>query len=169
MRCPLRGTPFRRRDPDSRLNTVLQEIDRRIINQLQSGFPLCERPYESAAKALNLDESDLINRIGLLLENGTLTRFGPLYNADRMGGANVLAAMTVPLERFDAVAEQVNAHPEIAHNYARDHALNMWFVAAAPTPEAVEHTFCRIEAETGLTVHRFPKEREFFVELKLTA
>ena len=148
---------------------MLQDIDRRIINQLQNGFPLCARPYEAAAQALDLSEADLIYHLGRMLENGTLTRFGPLYNADRMGGANVLAAMTVPLERFDRVAEQVNAHPEIAHNYARDHALNMWFVAAAPTPEAVEHTFCAIEAETGLTVHRFPKEREFFVELKLTA
>lgn len=148
---------------------MLQDIDRRIINQLQHGFPLCARPYEAAAHALGLDEPDLIKRIDLLLKNGTLTRFGPLYNADRMGGANVLAAMAVPMERYDLVTLQVNAHPEIAHNYARDHALNMWFVAAAPTPEAVEQVFCAIEAETGLTVHRFPKEREFFVELKLTA
>ncbi len=148
---------------------MLQDIDRRIINQLQNGFPLCARPFEAAAKALDLNESDLIDRLGMLLKNGTLTRFGPLYNADRMGGANVLAAMSVPLERFDAVADQVNAHPEIAHNYARDHALNMWFVAAAPTLEAVEQAFCAIAAETGLTVHRFPKEREFFVELMLTA
>jgi DNA-binding Lrp family transcriptional regulator len=148
---------------------MLQDIDRRIINQLQNGFPLCARPFEAAAKALDLNESDLIDRLGMLLKNGTLTRFGPLYNADRMGGANVLAAMSVPLERFDAVADQVNAHPEIAHNYARDHALNMWFVAAAPTLEAVEQVFCAIAAETGLTVNRFPKEREFFVELMLTA
>ncbi len=147
----------------------MQDIDSRIINQLQDGFPLCQRPYATAAQALGCDEAELLSRIGHLLEDGTLTRFGPLYNADRMGGANVLAAMTVPLERFDTVAEQVNAHPEIAHNYARDHALNMWFVAAAPTPEAVEQVFCAIETETGLTVHRFPKEREYFVELKLTA
>lgn len=148
---------------------MLQDMDRRIINQLQNGFPLCARPYEAAAQALGLSEADLIKHLGQMLENGSLTRFGPLYNADRMGGANVLAAMTVPLEGFDRVAEQVNAHPEIAHNYARDHALNMWFVAAAPTPEAVEQVFGAIEIETGLTVHRFPKEREFFVELKLTA
>lgn len=147
----------------------MQDIDRRIINQLQDGFPLCPRPYEAAAQALGLNESELIHRIGSLLGDGTLTRFGPLYNADRMGGANVLAAMTVPLARFDTVAEQVNAHPEIAHNYARDHHINMWFVAAAPTTEAVEQVFCAIELETGLTVHRFPKEREYFVELKLMA
>jgi DNA-binding Lrp family transcriptional regulator len=101
---------------------MLQDIDRRIINQLQNGFPLCARPFEAAAKALDLNESDLIDRLGMLLKNGTLTRFGPLYNADRMGGANVLAAMSVPLERFDAVADQVNAHPEIANNYARGSA-----------------------------------------------
>ncbi len=145
----------------------MQNIDRHVINALQNGVPLCPSPYQAAASTLALDEADLLTRIASLLEEGALTRFGPLYNADRMGGANVLAAMRVPVERFDAVAEQVNAHPEIAHNYARDHDLNMWFVGAAKTPAAVEAAFQAIELETGLTVLRFPKEREYFVELKL--
>ncbi len=148
---------------------ALDEIDRRIINALQDGFPLVSRPFKQAADSLDLNEETLLTRTRALLENGTLTRFGPLYNADRMGGANVLAAMCVPPERFEQVTEQVNAHPEIAHNYARDHALNMWFVCAAKTPEAVETAFQAIEDETGLPVLRFPKEREYFVELKLTA
>lgn len=148
---------------------ALSDLDQRIINQLQGGFPLCPTPYQAAAEDLGIDETTLIERLTVLLKDGTLTRFGPLYNADRMGGANILAAMTVPVERFDTVAEQVNAHAEIAHNYERDHVLNMWFVAAAATPDAVEACFCRIEAETGLAVSRFPKEHEFFVELKLSA
>lgn len=147
----------------------LDAIDRRILNALQDGFPLESRPFQTAARRLDLSEADLLARTRALLEDGTLTRFGPLYNADRMGGANVLAAMRVPADRFEKVAEQVNAHPEIAHNYARDHALNLWFVCAAKTPEAVEAAFRAIEAETGLPVLRFPKEREYFVELKLRA
>ncbi|TSA23157.1 MAG: Lrp/AsnC family transcriptional regulator [Betaproteobacteria bacterium] len=148
---------------------ALSALDKRIINQLHGGFPLCPAPYRVAAEALGTDETTLLERLTALLAEGTLTRFGPLFNADHMGGANVLAAMAVPMARFDAVAAQVNAHAEIAHNYQRDHALNMWFVAAAATPEAVEACFCRIEAETDLAVARFPKEREFFVELKLSA
>jgi DNA-binding Lrp family transcriptional regulator len=145
----------------------LTETTRRILNTLQDGFPLFPRPFQKAALNLDISEPELLAHTLVLLDSGMLSRFGPLYNADRMGGSNVLAAMRVPQDRFDAVAEQVNAHPEIAHNYARDHALNMWFVAAAKTAEAVEATFLAIEAETGLTVLRFPKEREYFVELKL--
>ena len=85
------------------------------------------------------------------------------------GGAFVLAAMKVPEAEFDRVAAQVNAFPEVAHNYRRDHALNMWFVLATATPEGIAETTAAIEADTGLAVFAFPKEREYFVEMKLRA
>ncbi len=146
---------------------MLDDIDRRIINALQGDFPICERPFMAAAERLNLSESKLITRVQRLLKDRVLTRFGPLYNADRMGGNNILAAMAVPEDRYEDVASTVNAQPEIAHNYRRDHALNMWFVGAGETPELTEAAFVRIEAATGLDVLRFPKEREYFVDLKL--
>jgi DNA-binding Lrp family transcriptional regulator len=153
----------------SGMNTMLSEIDRRLINAFQCGFPIRERPFQAAAETLGLDEVALIARIEALLQAGVLTRFGPLFNADRMGGVNVLAAMAVPAAQFDNIAEFVNLQPEIAHNYQREHALNLWFVGAAETPEKVEAAFAYIESVSGLPVHRFPKEREFFVELKLEA
>ena len=146
----------------------LDAIDRRIINGLQGGFPVCEHPYAVAAESLGLSEQALIERLDKLLRDKVLTRFGPLYNADRLGGVNVLAAMSVPEEAFDQVTEWVNARPEIAHNYRREHALNMWFVGAAETPEKVESAFRHIEEVSGYPILRFPKEREFFVELKLS-
>lgn len=148
---------------------LLSEDDRRLINAFQGGFPVCERPFQAAAEALGLDEASLIARIEALLAAGVLSRFGPLFNADRMGGVNVLAAMSVPAADFEALAGLVNRQPEIAHNYRREHALNLWFVGAAETPEKVESAFARIEAASGLPVYRFPKEREFFVELILEA
>jgi DNA-binding Lrp family transcriptional regulator len=147
----------------------LDAIDRRIVNATQGGFPICERPYQVLAQRLGLTEADLLGRIERLLAGRVLTRFGPLYNADRLGGVNVLAAMAVPEADFDRVAGLVNARPEIAHNYRREHPLNMWFVGAAETPDKVEAAFCAIEAATGLAVQRFAKEREYFVELRLTA
>ena len=86
-----------------------------------------------------------------------------------MGGGLTLAAMQVPQDRFDAVADQVNAHPEVAHNYARDHALNMWFVVATDRPDAVGETLDAIAAETGLEVFDMPKLQEFFVGLRFEA
>ena len=112
-------------------------------------------------------EEYVIGRLSALLESGMLTRFGPLFQIERAGGLFVLAAMAVPEERYEAVTAQVNAHPEIAHNYRRAHALNMWFVLGTETPAQCAAAITRIEAETGLPVLAFPKEREFFVELKL--
>ncbi len=147
----------------------LDDIDRRLINTLQGGFPISERPFDDAAESLGISGAELIQRIQRLLDARALTRFGPLYNADRMGGANVLAAMSVPENDFSRVAEFVNVQPEIAHNYRREHELNMWFVGAAETPEKVEATFRYIETVSGYPIHRFPKLREYFVELKLRA
>lgn len=147
----------------------LDQIDRDIINQLQGGFPLVERPYAEAAGNLGIDEDELIERIDRLLEAGTLSRFGPMYHAERMGGGLTLAAIAVPDGRFEAVADQVNAHPEVAHNYARDHALNMWFVLATDSPERINQVIDEIEAETGLPVVNMPKRQEFFIGLRFEA
>lgn len=145
----------------------MDEIDRRILNGLQGGFPVCERPFLDAATVLGLSEEDLIRRIGALLDAGTLTRFGPLYNADRMGGAFTLAAMSVPEADFGRVAAAVGALAEVAHNYRREHRLNMWFVVAADAPEGIAAAIRRIEEDTGYPVLDFPKQTEYFVELKL--
>ena len=117
---------------------VLSEMDRRVVNTLQEGFPLTERPFAVAAQTLGLSERELIARVRRLREDGWLTRFGPMFDADRLGGGTALAAMAVPEEDFLRVAEQVNAHPEVAHNYAREHALNMWFVIASERPEQID-------------------------------
>lgn len=147
----------------------IDSVDRRIINTLQGGFPICERPYGTVADKLGLAESDLIGRIGRMLEDGILSRFGPMYNAERLGGAVTLAALSVPEERFEKVVEQVNAFPEVAHNYRRNHKLNMWFVVSCDTPARVPEVLAEIEDLTGLPVLNLPKEEEFFLELKFQA
>ena len=81
----------------------------------------------------------------------------------------MLAAMAVPEDRFATVARQVNAHVEVAHNYRREHALNMWFVLASEAPERIDAVRADIERETGLTVLPMPKVEEYFVGLRLEA
>ncbi len=146
----------------------LDEIDRRVVNELQSGLPVCDRPYARAAEAIGVAEDELLRRLSRLLQCGTLTRFGPMYHAERMGGALTLAAMHVPATDFDRVAERVNGFPEVAHNYRRDHHLNMWFVLATETPERVHEVIEEIEASTGLPVYNMPKIEEFYVGLHFT-
>ena len=145
------------------------DIDARLINHLQDGFPICDAPYLQVANELGLTESDVLKRLKNLLENGTLSRFGALYNAERMGGALTLAAIKVPEMDFETVTQIVNAFPEVAHNYARNHELNMWFVVATETPEQLAATLAAIECQTGLRVYNMPKLNEYFVGLKLEA
>ena len=146
----------------------MDDVDRRLVNALQGGFPIAERPYAEVAKMLGLAEAEVIERLAALREAGVLSRFGPMYDAERLGGAVTLCAMAVPEERFEAVAAIVNGFPEVAHNYARAHALNMWFVLAVERPEQIAATIARIEVATGLEVLNLPMLDEYFLELKLT-
>ena len=142
-------------------------IDRRIVNELQGGLPLSERPFAALAADLEITEQAVVDRIEELLSDEYLSRFGPLYNAERLGGALSLCALSAPQEHFDETAALVNAHPEVAHNYERDHALNMWFVLATDRPERIPEVVAEIESETGCDVFQFPKLEEFFVGLRL--
>lgn len=148
---------------------TLDESDRAIINALQGGFPICEAPFAVVAQKLAMSEAELLTRVERLLADQVLTRFGPMYQVERMGGAFVLAALAVPEERFEEVAEKVNALPQVAHNYRREHTLNMWFVLATESPQGISEAIARIEADTGLVVHAFPKIREYFVDMRLVA
>lgn len=147
----------------------MDAVDKRILNVLQGEFPLSERPYADAAGRLGLHEAELIQRLQRLLATGVLSRFGPMYHAERLGGALTLAAMKIPPDDFDRVAAIVNAFPEVAHNYARDHAFNMWFVLATETRERIADAIAEIERATGYRVHDFPKLEEFYVGLRLIA
>ena len=147
----------------------LTQTDRTLINRLQDDLPLARRPFADLAKELGLSEDDLLTRIARLKSDGILTRFGPFFDAAAMGGDFCLCAMAVPEDAFDAVLTKVNAHPEVAHNYERTHRLNMWFVLACETPEGITQTADAIEAETGITVFRFPKLQEFFIGFRVAA
>lgn len=147
----------------------MDETDRRIVNALQGGLPLCSRPYAAAATALGLEEAELLRRIDKLLGEKILSRFGPMFDAERLGGAFTLCAMRVPAEDFERVAALVNAHAEVAHNYAREHELNMWFVLATGSRERTAEVLRAIEQETGYPVLDLPKEAEYFVGMRLAA
>ena len=151
------------------MDRELLPLDRRIVNSLQGGIEVSSRPFAAVARELEIDEASLIARLQALLESGVLSRFGPLFNAERLGGGFTLAAIAVPEERFDEVAALVNGFEEVAHNYRREHVFNMWFVVGTESPGRIPQVLAEIERRTGLPVLDLPKEEEFFLELKLTA
>ncbi|WP_436924073.1 siroheme decarboxylase subunit beta [Halosimplex amylolyticum] len=152
--------------------TDLDAVDRAILNAYQGGFPVVADPYEPAAAALadhgvDVSATDLHERLAALDEEGVLTRFGALINAEAIGGTATLVAMHAPEERFDEVAEQVNAHSEVAHNYEREHPhLNMWFVVSVAEEDRVDEVLGEIEEETDQETYNLPKQREFHVGAK---
>lgn len=145
--------------------SAFTDTEKAIINRLQYGLPLTTTPYRDVAVELEITERQLLDHLQALLANGTLTRFGPMFHAGEMGGGLTLAAMRIPAQAYDRATEQVNSFPEVAHNYRREHELNMWFVLATETPEGIADTIARIEEVTGYPVYNMPKEQEFHVNL----
>lgn len=151
-----------------RTEAVLHPDEVAVVNQLQSDFPLAEHPFALAAERLEMTESDLLATVASLLQRKVLSRFGPLYQVERMGGQFVLAALEVPEARIDEVAAQLHAMPAVAHNYLRTHRLNMWCVLATATPEAMQQAQQAIVQTTGLPLYAFPKCKEYYVGMRFT-
>ncbi|WP_430503780.1 Lrp/AsnC family transcriptional regulator [Haloparvum sp. PAK95] len=162
------------------VDAELTTLDRAIVNAFQGGFPVTERPFEPAAAALRergveVTGSELCERVRDLDEEGVLSRFGALVNAEEIGGAASLVAMHAPEDRYEEVAEQVNDFTEVAHNYEREHPhLNMWFVVSVadhPDPgkdatDRVEEVLADVEDVTGQETYNLPKQQEFHVGAK---
>ena len=146
---------------------ILSPLATDLINTVQGGFPLHEKPFQVLADKLDCRPEQIIDTLHKLLHDRWLTRFGPLYDAAALGGGLTLAAVCVDEAHYDAVAELINAHPEVAHNYRREHELNMWFVIATESAVQVAATIDEIQRETDLRVFDFPKQREFYVGLWL--
>ena len=158
----------------------LTALDRAIINAFQGGFPVVERPFDAAAAALrergvDVTGPELAERVRELDEEGILSRFGALVNAEEIGGAASLVAMHAPEDRCEAMADTVNEFTAVAHNYEREHPhLNMWFVVSVadhPDPDKdgddrVEEVLAEIEDATGQETYNLPKVREFHVGAK---
>ena len=160
-------------DKSSRQSTTelaeLSELDKQLINLLQRGLPVAERPFLAIAEQLNSSEDEVLERLNHLMASRVLTRFGPMFDAVCLGGAFTLAALAVPEDRFEAVAAQVNSFDEVAHNYRRTHDFNMWFVVGAESEAEVNQVISSIEKTTALPVLNTPKLEEFYVQLYLPA
>lgn len=146
----------------------MDATDRALVNRLQDGIEIVAEPFAALAYELGIGQDEVVTRLKRLCDDGVLSRFGPLYDATRLGGAVTLCAIAVPRERYEAVAAFVNAMPQVAHNYEREHRFNMWFVLAAERPEEIAAAVAAIEAGTGLAVIDLPKLTEYRLDLRLT-
>ena len=142
----------------------LDALEQRLVDGWQRGFPLVPRPYAAIASALGSTERDVIAAVARRLADGVVSRVGAVFRPNVVG-ASTLAAIAVPPERLAEVARLVSAHEEVNHNYEREHAYNLWFVATAPDAAHLDAALAAIERESGLAVIRLPLVRDYWIDL----
>lgn len=152
----------------------LDNIDRKILQEIQSAFPVTPRPFQTLAEQLSLKESDVLRRIKAMVENlGVIRRLGPIIDTQAMGNTGGLMAMNVPEEKIEEVAEIINAYSNVSHNYLRkgrnkDIPFNVWFTMSAPDKEALGKNLKEIEDKTGLVVRNLPTTKKFKIGVRFS-
>ena len=142
----------------------LGELERRLIDAFQRDLPLVPHPFAAVAENLNSSEEAVIGALSSLIDEGVVSRVGPVF-APHKAGASTLAAMAVPPERLDEVAELVNGYPEVNHNYEREHRFTLWFVVTAPSRERIDAILADIERRTGIGVLDLPLVAAYHIDL----
>ncbi len=134
----------------------MDAVDKKILKEIQEGFPLTETPFADAAGRMGISEDDLISRIAALKRDGIIRRIGAVLDAALLGVATVLCAMRVEPSRIEEVAGVVSSFRQVTHNYQRDGKYNLWFTVWGTDEKALERTVSEIEAAARVTVIRLP-------------
>ena len=142
-------------------------VRQRVLDEIQSGFPLASDPYGILAERLGLSREQVLHAMQSLREDGTVRQISASIASKKLGYASTLCALAAPggPEEVDRVAAVVSAHPEVTHNYLRDAEYNVWFTAIAPTAADLEQMANAIAAETGCEVLNLPVERLFKIRV----
>ena len=142
----------------------LSILDFALVNDWQREFPLTERPYAELARRLGASETTVIERLQALAADGTISRIGAVFRPHTLGWST-LAAVAAPEHRIEAVARIISDYPEVNHNYEREHAFNLWFVATAPSQERVTQVLAEIGHAAGSRVLDLPMLEDFHIDL----
>lgn len=145
----------------------IDEINRSLLNIIQSDFPVTPRPFRALGEVLGITESDALSRTRALLDGGVIRKIGPSFNTRKLGYTSTLVAAKVPPERLDEVASIVSSFPEVTHNYGRDFEYNLWFALVCADESQLECTLERIKSETGVADMRsLPSERMYKIKVE---
>lgn len=142
----------------------LEPFEIAVLDDWQRDFPLTPRPYSTIAERHECRESDVLAAYQSLADQKVLSRIGAILAPNSLG-ASLLAAMSVQNDQVDSIAASISGFSGVNHNYERENAMNLWFVATARDKETLEGILCDIENETGYQVHRFYMERAYHLDL----
>lgn len=140
----------------------IDDVDKAILNRIQSDFPITSRPYRTIAADLGLSEGEVLKRVSRLKVSGIIRRIGGNFKPEKLGFVSTLCAAKVPEEKISQFAEVVNRYPGVTHNYRRDNTFNVWFTFIAPSMDEINANLEQISAQTGVTdILNLPATRVF--------
>ncbi|MGD2037935.1 MAG: AsnC family transcriptional regulator [Desulfobacterales bacterium] len=141
---------------------AIDDIDRDILNRIQSDFPITTRPYRTVAEDLGLSEKEVLKRVSRLKASGIIRRIGGNFSPEKLGFVSTLCAAKVPEDKIGQFAEVVNRYPGVTHNYRRENTFNIWFTFIAPSMDEISASLEQISARTGVTdILNLPATRVF--------
>jgi DNA-binding Lrp family transcriptional regulator len=147
----------------------MEEIDSRILRELQDNFPLSERPYEIMAEKLQLSAEQLWTRVRRMLDEGIIRRMGASFDSKKLGFSSTLAAVSVEAELVDRASQVIGQFPEVTHNYLRNDTFNIWFTLIAADEERIESVLEEIRTSLSLAksaVLNLPVKRLFKLDAR---
>lgn len=144
----------------------MNQTDRKILNEIQSDFPLTSRPYQALGERLNLTEEEVLSSVRRLKERGIIRRIGGNFHSSRLNFVSTLCAAKVPREKIDGFVEAVNRYPGVTHNYLRNSAYNIWFTFIAEDMNSIDNALKEISGETGIEeILNLPAEKMFKIKV----
>ncbi|MCE5190763.1 MAG: Lrp/AsnC family transcriptional regulator [Actinomycetia bacterium] len=128
----------------------LSDLDRRVLDRIQTAFPVASRPFETLARDLGVTEADVLASVRGLKASGVIRRTGAIFDSHRLGYTSTLCAIAVPDERVEEVAALISEYPNVTHNYEREDRYNVWFTIIAHSPARVQAILDEIGERTGI-------------------
>jgi siroheme decarboxylase len=129
-------------------------FDKQLLNDIQWVFPLVDRPYLEISKRHNMSEDEVMRRIAYMKDIGLIRQINAIFDTRRLGYKSALVAFAVMPDKLDSVANEVNKHPGVSHNYERNHDFNMWFTLAVPPYGDMKRDLDRLASLDGVIKYR---------------
>jgi DNA-binding Lrp family transcriptional regulator len=144
----------------------IDEIDKRIINIIQSEFPITSRPFQEVGNAVGISENEVIERIKRLKDMGIIRRIGGNFDSRKLGFTGTLCAAKVPMEKVEIFNQVINSYPGVTHNYSRDHDYNIWFTFIGESKKEIKRSLKEISERTGIKeILNLPARRSFKIRV----
>lgn len=143
----------------------MDALDRAILNEIQSHFPIVPRPYAEVGERVGVSEAEVLRRVQALVEAGVIRRIGANFTSRRLGYTSTLCAAHVPPAELERFVEVVNRYPGVTHNYLRCHHYNVWFTLIAPSKVRLEEILTEISRETGVEILSLPAVEVFKIKV----